>query len=91
MELETYRDFNKLGAELDNCINALINREYGIYSIKENDIRILTIVSNMGELQRHLNKGIKLIGWEGKQQKIEVYDYRKRQDIMDRTIKDFYL
>ena len=40
---------------------------------------------------RTFNKGVKLIRWDGKQKKIKIYDYKKRQGEIDATLKGFRL
>ena len=66
MELTTPRDFRRLGSKIDEYIKTIVKIDYGYYTITDEQKEMFTIIENMTFLNEHFNKGIRLIGWDGK-------------------------
>jgi hypothetical protein len=90
VELKTPGDYRSLGTDLDKLIAAVKEQEYGVYRIKKEQRHLFVIVSNMVELQISMNKGLRMLGGFDTQ-KIEIYDYTKQQERLDKAIDDFSL
>ncbi|KLU67833.1 hypothetical protein DEAC_c02400 [Desulfosporosinus acididurans] len=80
--LNTARDFRGLGWDLDVIMKKIINADYGIYSIDASERYLYLIIENMEEFQSVFNKGVEVLGDFGTK-KIEIYDKKKRQEIID--------
>ena len=82
-----------LGSRLDEVMRILKDKQLGSYKLNKNDnglIEKLLIISNLIEWQELSNIGVKINNTFGNYT-LELYNYRVRQQEIDKTIEDFYL
>lgn len=82
IKLKTESDCYGLGNLLDTALKKVIDSDYGIYTIQEENKHVWIIVTNMREFHERYNKGVKFVGgWRSR--KIEIFDLKARKAEMD--------
>lgn len=91
MELKTSRDYRRLGGTISDYLKRIADLENGIYAITDEQKEIFKIIEGMDFLQWHFNKGVRVLGFEGNTNKVEIYNKQAKQDEIDRSLEDFNL
>jgi hypothetical protein len=88
--LKTPRDFRRLGDELDEVMHAITKHEPGIYRIDKEKRHLFVMIESMIHFQEATNKGVRVLGGFDTG-KIEIYDFAKEQEKLDRITSEFEL
>jgi hypothetical protein len=89
MELKTKRDFRVLGVTIDECWEKIAESEYGKYAITKDQKEIFKVIEGMYFIQRHFNKGVRILGFEGNSHQIEIFDIQESERITEEAMKNF--
>lgn len=88
--LKTPRNFRQLGNELDEVMHAIMKHKPGIYRIDKEKRHLFVMIEAMLHFQEATNKGVRVLGGFDTE-KIEIYDFAKEQEELDRITNNFVL
>ena len=88
--LKTPRDFRGLANGIEAIFERVSTLNYGRYTIEKEERYLFVMAENMRFFQEILNKGIRLEGSHDTTI-IEIYDYKKHHDKMEKMLDNFNL